>query len=115
MWTEKSEIVGSLEAGLNGTCVEVVVSQCDGQEVVALQLSTWNEALGWQVQKTLPLAADKLGQLQRLLSQARQRIEDRRLPAAALAQVIPLTTRGPAVQAASSVTQPARQLENLAS
>jgi len=115
MQTEKSTIVGSLDAGLNGTRLEVIVTEREGLEVLALQLSTWNEALGWQAQKTIPLAANQLGQLQRLLSQARACIEEQHAPVNALAQVIPLAARGPAGRVPVPLAQPAGSLESVAS
>ena len=110
MQTEKSEMVGGLTAGLGETHLEVVIAERGGEQVISLQLSTWSEALGWQVQKTIPFAADKLGQLQRLLSQARSRIEDQQATVGAPAVIIPLAARGAAAPP-SSAAQPMHQVE----
>ncbi|MCI0664431.1 MAG: hypothetical protein L0220_25510 [Acidobacteria bacterium] len=108
---QKSEIIGCLEAGVGDTRVEVVLCEGDGGDVVTLQLSTWHETLGWQRQKTIPLPADKIGQLQRLLSHARNHIEDRNIPAGALAQVIEFA-RGSRSQTALSASQSATQADD---
>jgi len=89
----KSEVIGFIDAGDGASRLEVVLSERNGKDVIALQLSTWHETLGWQAQKTIPFAADKIGQLQRLLSQTRNFIEDRRTPAGSLARVIDFALR----------------------
>jgi hypothetical protein len=106
MSPEKNEMIGGLEAGIGETRLEVLISERDGETVLSLQLSTWNEALGWQVQKTIPFAAKQLGQLQRLLAQARTRIADRHTTPGAAAQVIPLVARGPLTQAPAAPAHP---------
>jgi hypothetical protein len=114
MGLEKREVIGCLEAGMGGTQLEVVLCECEGEEIVALQLSMWHETLGWQRQKTIPLAADKIGQLQRLLSRTRNHIEDRKIPAGAAAQVIEFALRGAESQATPPATQPAVQTDDQA-
>jgi hypothetical protein len=109
MGSEKREVIGSLDAGMSESRVEVVVCERDGEYTVALQLSTWQEALGWQRQKTIPLAADKIGQLQRLLSHARNQIEDRGVAVGAVARVFDFALRGPESPAIHQATQPAVQ------
>ena len=94
MGIEKIKKIGEMDAGVGKARIELVLCQCDGVEVIALQLSTWEEALGWQVQKTIPLAADKIGQLQRLLVQSRNQIEEQRGMSGAIAQVISLPLPG---------------------
>jgi hypothetical protein len=106
MALEKREVIGCLDAGVGGTQLEVVLCEGEGEDIVALQLSTWHETLGWQRQKTIPLTADKLGQLQRLLSRTRNQIEDRKIAAGAAAQVIEFTVRGSEPQAARPATPP---------
>jgi hypothetical protein len=113
MGLEKREIIGCLEAGIGATRLEVVLCECEGEEIVALQLSTWHETLGWQRQKTIPLAADKIGQLQRLLSRTRNHIEDRKIAPGAAAQVIEFALRGSESQA-TPATQPAVQTDDQA-
>jgi hypothetical protein len=104
MELEKREVIGCLNAGMGATQLEVVLCECEGEDIVALQLSTWHETLGWQRQKTIPLAADKLAQLQRLLSRTRNHIEDRKMVAGATAQVIEFALRGLEPQAALPAT-----------
>jgi hypothetical protein len=94
MGIERMKKIGGIDAGMGETRIDVALCQCDGVEVVALQLSTWEEDLGWQAQKTIPLAAEKLGQLQRLLVQTRNRIEENRCLSGAPAQVIGLPLPG---------------------
>jgi hypothetical protein len=109
MALEKREVIGYLDAGVGATQLEVVLCESEGEDIVALQLSTWQETLGWQRQKTIPLAADKLGQLQRLLSRTRNHIEDRKIAAGASAQVIEFTVHGSEPQAARPATPPTVQ------
>jgi hypothetical protein len=110
---QKTELVGSVAAGMGETRIEVVLCQQDGREVVALQLSTWHETLGWQAQKTIPFGAEKIGQLQRLLTQTRNLIEDRAAPAGVVAQVIELAARGSSAPAIMP-TQPTAQNDDQA-
>jgi hypothetical protein len=94
MGKERIKKIGGIDAGVGEARIDVALCQRDGVEVIALQLSTWEEALGWQVQKTIPLAAEKIGQLQRLLIQTRNQVEEHRGLAGALAQVIELPLAG---------------------
>jgi hypothetical protein len=103
-----SELVGSVAAGRGEARLEVVLSERDGDPFVALQLSTWNEGLGWQVQKTIPLRVDQIGQFQRLLSQTRARLDERSETIGARAQVIPFAARGSVAPATAPLAQPAR-------
>ncbi len=114
MGLEKREVIGSLDAGMAATRLEVVCYECDGEDIVALQLSTWHEVLGWQKQKTIPIAADKIGQLQRLLSRTRNHIEERRITPGSAAQVIEFAQRGSDSQAILPATQPAVQTDDQA-
>jgi hypothetical protein len=112
MGLEKREVIGCLDVGTGTTQLEVVLCERDGEYSVALQLSTWHETLGWQRQKTIPLAANKLGQLQRVLSRVRNQIEDRKTTAGAAAQVIEFALRGPGSQAALPAPPPAVQTDD---
>jgi hypothetical protein len=109
MGQEKREVIGCLDAGMSAARLEIVLCEREGEDIVALELSTWHETLGWQRQKTIPLAADKLGQLQRLLSRTRNHIEDRKNAAGAAAQVIEFGLRGSEPQAALPATPPTVQ------
>ncbi|HZS05091.1 MAG TPA: hypothetical protein VFD58_09675 [Blastocatellia bacterium] len=113
MSRKKSESVGGLSTGIDNTRLDVVVTEQDDGPVVTLQLSTWRDASGWQVQKKIPLAAKQLSQLQRLLSQARNVISDGHKGAGNQAQVIPIGARQ---TAPSSVTvpQPGRRTKKAA-
>jgi hypothetical protein len=91
---ERIKDIGGIDAGVGEARIDVVLYQGDEGEVVALQLSTWEEALGWQAQKTIPLAAEKISQLQRLLVQTRNQIDARRGSSGATAQVIDLPLPG---------------------
>jgi hypothetical protein len=94
MAKRKSNSVGGLSTGIDNTRLDVVVTERNGDSVVTLQLSTWSDTGGWRVQKTIPLAARQLSQLQRLLAQARNAITDRQTGAGtAAAQVIPIGAR----------------------
>jgi hypothetical protein len=53
--------------------------QLDSENQVTLKLSTWTEGLGWCVQKTLSFDADFLGDLQRALIVARNKINRERV------------------------------------
>lgn len=101
MTKAKSELIGSVAAGGGESRLDVVLTERGGEAVVALQLSVWSEALGWQAQKTIPVAAEEIGQLQRVLAQTRGRIEERARPAGARALVIPFAppARRPAAPA----------------
>src|SRR5262245_6363636 len=94
MGIENIKKIGGMDAGVGEARIDVVLCQCDGVEVVALQLSTWEEALGWQAQKTIPLAAEKISRLQRLLVQTRNQIEEQRGVSGVVAQVINLPLPG---------------------
>ncbi len=111
MNAQKGELIGCVEVGDNAARLEVVLTDHDGNQIVALQLSTWHETLGWQVQKTIPFAAEKIGQLQRVLTQTRNLVEDRRTPAGAVARVIDFALRGPGPQAPRPASQPTIQSE----
>lgn len=111
MADNKQKKVGLIESGVGATHLEVAVDKRDGEAIVLLQLCTWSEELGQQVQKTISFSASKLGQLQRLLSQARSSIEDSQSDISLLAQVIPLTARTLVHQPLALHTQPARRAE----
>jgi hypothetical protein len=116
MWAKamadnRQKKVGLIDSGVGATHLEVAVDERNGEAVVLLQLCTWSEELGQQVQKTISFSASKLGQLQRLLSQARSSIEDSQSDIGALAQIIPLVAREPVNQPMSLHTQPARHAE----
>src|SRR5262245_37873155 len=85
---QRTEVIGRLDAGTGDAQLEVVLCEREGESTIALQLSTWHEALGWQRQKTIPFTADKIGQLQRLLTRTRNQIEERRRTIGATALVI---------------------------
>jgi hypothetical protein len=94
MGIDRVKKIGEMDAGVGEGRIDVVLCQCDGAEVIALQFSTWEEALGWQVQKTIPMAASNLRQLQRLLIQTRNQIEEQKGVGLARAQVIDLPLPG---------------------
>jgi hypothetical protein len=94
MGIERIRKIGEMDAGLGEAKIDVVLCRCEGEEVVAIQFSTWEDGLGWQAQKTIPLAAEKIGRLQRLLVQTRNQIEERRGVSGAIAQVIDLPLPG---------------------
>ena len=112
MRKQESEQIGGLEAGVGETRIEVVLTQSEGKDIVAFQLSTWHETLGWQVQKTIPMAAEKICQMQRLLSQTRNHLEERRAPAGAKARVIEFGMRGSGRETSSALTQPATETDD---
>lgn len=112
MGMEKKELIGSLDAGDGETRIDIVLGERDGDDVVALQLSTWHETLGWQAQKTIPIAADKIGLFQRLLSQTRNHLEDRTAPFGATARVIEFGGRGSSSQASKLASQPTTQTDD---
>jgi hypothetical protein len=107
-----NELVGYLDAGLNEARIEVVVSERNGRKMVVLQLSTWHETLGWQAQKTIPFAVEKIGQLQRLLSQTRNHIEDRTISVGSAAKVIEFAVPRSSTQFTRLVTQPHTQTDD---
>ena len=111
---EKNKVIGCISTGLGETQIEVVVCERDGQDVAMLQLSSWHETLGWQVQKTIPFSADKIGQLQRLLSETRNHLEDLEAPGGAMARVIDLVARGPRAQASMAASHSTAQGDDLA-
>jgi hypothetical protein len=111
----KSEVIGSLDAGTGGAQLEVVLCEREGESTIALQLSTWHEGIGWQRQKTIPFTADKIGQLQRLLSQTRNQMEERKRTVGAAAQVIEFAYRGSGSQAVPHATQSATQSDEVKS
>lgn len=108
MSRKKSNSVGGMNTGIDNTRLDVVLTGSKGSETVTLQLSTWRDGQGWKVQKTIPLVAGQLGKLQRLLSQARNAVTDRRVGTASTAQVIPFGARRPA-PAALPAAQPRRK------
>jgi hypothetical protein len=84
-----------LPSGREDQQVEVVFEERDGQQRVALRLSTWTEGLGWCCQKTIRLDGEQLDDLHHAISVARhrlnrQRVEDGQFRASA--QVIQLPT-----------------------
>lgn len=83
------EIVGGIEMGGNQSRLEVAILERDGKPYVALHLSTFSDALGWQVQKTIPISSNKIAQLQRLLIESRLRLDDQSVTG----QVIPFLQR----------------------
>jgi hypothetical protein len=107
-----NELVGYLDAGLNEARIEVVLSERNDRKMVVLQFSTWHETLGWQVQKTIPLAVEKIGQLQRLLSQTRNHVEDCSTPVGAVAQVIEFAAHRSGSQVNRLVSQPMTQSDD---
>ncbi|HKX31439.1 MAG TPA: hypothetical protein VJ302_27380 [Blastocatellia bacterium] len=106
---DEKRVIGAISAGLGETQIEVVVCRRDGCDVVMLQLSTWHEALGWQVQKTIPFSANKIGQLQRLFTETRNQLE---AADGAGAQVIDFAVRGPRPAAARTGSQPTTQTDD---
>jgi len=91
----EAEMVGSIEMGNNQSGrppqsrLEVAILERDGKPYIALHLSTFSDALGWQVQKTIPFSSDKIAQLQRLLIESRLRLEDQSVTG----QIIPFAQR----------------------
>ncbi len=111
---DQNEVVGCLDAGVGEARIEIVLGERDGRQVVLLQLTTWHETLGWQAQKTIPMALEKMGQLQRLLSQTRNHVDDRQRPAGAPASVIEFALRGQSHQPSISISLPATQTGDVA-
>lgn len=75
--------------------IEVVMQARDGDECVALRLSTWTDGLGWCAQKTIELEAAQLDELHLAVTVARRRLASRRAEAdqpATPAKVIHLPT-----------------------
>ena len=76
--------------------VEVVIEERDGEQCVALRLSTWTEGLGWCTQKTIRLDGEQLDDLHHTISVARhrlnrQRVEDGQFrPSAQVIQLPPI-------------------------
>jgi hypothetical protein len=94
MTKRKSNSVGGLSTGIDNTRLDVVVTEEGSDSIITLQLSTWSDlGGGWQVEKTIPIAARQLSQLQRLLAQARYAIADHQTGAATPGQVIPIAAR----------------------
>jgi hypothetical protein len=84
-----------LPSGREDQQVEVVIEELNGQQCVALRLSTWTEGLGWCCQKTIRLDGEQLDDLHHAISVARhrlnrQRVEDGQFQPSA--QVIQLPT-----------------------
>ena len=59
--------------------VEVVIEERDGQQCVALRLSTWTENLGWCCQKTIRLDGEQIDDLHHAISVARYRLNRQRV------------------------------------
>jgi hypothetical protein len=76
MTAGESEIVGRIDTGTEGARLEVAITDRDGKPSISLHLSTFSDALGWQVQKTIPIAPDNIARLQRLLCETRNRLDD---------------------------------------
>ena len=72
----ESEIIGRIDTGMEGARLEIAITDRDGKPSIALHLSTFSDALGWQIQKTIPIAPQKIARLQRLLSETRNRLDD---------------------------------------
>ncbi len=58
--------------------LEVVMQQRDGEDCVALRLSTWTDGLGWCAQKTIELEAGQLDELHLAVTVARRRLASKR-------------------------------------
>jgi hypothetical protein len=76
MTVGESEIVGRIDTGTEGARLEVAITDRDGKPSISLHLSIFSDALGWQVQKTIPIAPDNIARLQRLLCETRNRLDD---------------------------------------
>jgi hypothetical protein len=75
--------------------LEVVMQNSDGENCVALRLSTWTDGLGWCAQKTIELEPDQLDELHLAVTVARRRLASKRADAdqpVAPAKVIYLPT-----------------------
>lgn len=75
--------------------LEIVMQARDGENCVALRLSTWTDGLGWCAQKTIELEPDQLDELHLAATVARRRLASKRADAdqpAAPAKVIHLPT-----------------------
>lgn len=84
-----------LASGREDQQVEVVIEERDGQQCVALRLSTWTEGLGWCCQKTIRLEGEQLDDLHHAISVARHRLNRQRVEDGQFrpsAQVIQLPT-----------------------
>jgi len=83
----------------NSSCpeqkIEIVTQHRDGEDCLALRLSTWTDGLGWCAQKTIELQADQLDELHLAVTVARRRLAAKRAEAdqpIAPAKVIRLPT-----------------------
>ena len=75
--------------------IEVVTQNRDGEDSLALRLSTWTDGLGWCAQKTIELDPAQLDELHLAVTVARRRLAARRAEAdqpTAPAKVIHLPT-----------------------
>ena len=95
MRTQNQTAAQSLDSSRPEQKIEVVMQSRDGEDRVALRLSTWTDGLGWCAQKTIELEAAQLDDLHRAVTVARRRLASRRAEAdqpAAPAKVIHLPT-----------------------
>lgn len=84
-----------LPSGSEDQQVEVVLEERNGQQCVALRLSTWTDGLGWCTQKTIRLDGEQLDDLHHAISVARHRLNRQRVEDGQFrpsAQVIQLPT-----------------------
>ena len=75
--------------------LEIVTQARDGEDCVALRLSTWTDGLGWCAQKTIELEPSQLDELHLVVTVARRRLASKRAEAdqpVAPAKVIRLPT-----------------------
>lgn len=75
--------------------LEIVTQARDGEDSLALRLSTWTDGLGWCAQKTIELEPAQLDELHLALTVARRRLAAKRAEAdrpSAPAKVIQLPT-----------------------
>ena len=93
--TQKQTAAHALNSSRPEQKIEVVMQSRNGEECVALRLSTWTDGLGWCAQKTIELEVDQLDELHRAVTVARHRLASRRAEAdlpLASAKVIHLPT-----------------------
>ncbi|HLL76257.1 MAG TPA: hypothetical protein VK421_13480 [Pyrinomonadaceae bacterium] len=78
MRTQNQTAAQALNSSRPEQKIEVVMQHRDGEECLALRLSTWTDGLGWCAQKTIELEVDQLDELHRAVTVARRRLASKR-------------------------------------
>ncbi|HEY9283555.1 MAG TPA: hypothetical protein VIP46_08880 [Pyrinomonadaceae bacterium] len=95
MRTQNQTTAHTLKSSRPEQKLEVVMQHRDGEDCVALRLSTWTDGLGWCAQKTIELDPAQLDELHLAVTVARRRLASKRADAdqpVAAAKVIRLPT-----------------------